>query len=77
MEDVEALHKAKKIQNGQMKELIDSHKELIELTKQNNAVLRELLNFFVSIDRREQGNDSENQEYLKELEQDGFRPPVG
>ena len=49
-----------------------------ELLKENNSLMRELLNFFVSIDRRDQGMDSENaQEYLAELEKDGFNPPTG
>ncbi len=53
-------------------------KEQTKLLKENNSIMRELLNFFVSIDRRDQGFESEaSQEYLAELEKDGFNPPTG
>lgn len=64
--------------NDLLTELLREVKEENESLKTTNAVLRELLNFFVSVDRREQGLDDENvTEYLNELKKDGFNPPTG
>lgn len=51
---------------------------LTELQKELVSINRELLTFFVAIDERESGSDSTaGQEYLTELEKDGFSPKSG
>lgn len=76
-----STHQLIVLQNKQIDrlELLEvAMKEQNQLLKQSNSILQELLTFFVSIDRREQGQDSESaQEYLAELEKDGFKPPTG
>lgn len=40
------------------------------------AINKETLNFFVAVEERELGLDSTvNQEYLTEIQKDGFKPP--
>lgn len=48
---------------------------LISLMKEMSSSQRDLLSFFVAIDRREMGMDDVNsKEYLTELTKDGFEP---
>lgn len=65
-------------QNELLTEQNELMKQEINIMKQQHSVMQELLNFFVSVDRREQGQESEMaQEYLLELEKDGFHPSTG
>lgn len=60
-------------------------KALVEQTEKSNELLTHLvkinmdiLQFFVGIDERESGVDPTlNQEYLTEIEKDGFNPNTG
>ncbi len=48
---------------------------LISLMKETANLQRDLLTFFVALDKREMGmEDTNSQEYLTELRKDGFEP---
>lgn len=61
-----------------IKELVEETKKSNELLSQLVKVNSEMLQFFVGIDERESGVDPTlNQEYLTEIEKDGFSPNTG
>jgi hypothetical protein len=62
-------------QNVLLTDISGKFDSLISLMKEMSSSQRDLLSFFVAIDRREMGmSDTNSQEYLTELKKDGFEP---
>jgi len=65
-------------QASTLKEVNTRLDAVISLVKELSSIQREQLNFFVAIDKRDMGAlDTNSQEYLTELRNDGFEPKTG
>ncbi len=74
----EVTHAMNQMLNQQVTTLSEMSKKfdtLISLMKESIGLQRDIFTFFVAIDKREMGlEDTNAQEYLTELKNDGFEP---